>query len=130
MLELMKNGDYEALKRFSEKIVQNSSSFEEIIEAAEIPEKEKAEAKSKLVDLKKIPEILKGKVKSLSAGVTENVIANLISGEIVDGEAIKIVSLASAEIIKLLIPVLSTAAFGVPIPSKVVEMLFEAMRDS
>jgi Fe2+ transport system protein FeoA len=130
MLELMKKGDYEALKRFSERIVQNSSSFEEIIEASKIPEKEKAEAKSKLADLKKIPGILKEKVKSFSAGVTENVIANLISGEIVDGEAIKMVSLVSGEIIKLLIPVLSTAAFGVPIPSKVVEMLLEAMRDS
>ncbi len=47
MLELMKKGDYKALKRFSEKIVQNSSSIEEIIETAEIPIKEKAEAKSK-----------------------------------------------------------------------------------
>jgi hypothetical protein len=130
MLELMKKGDYEALKRFSEKIVQNSSSIEEIIEAAEITEKEKAEAKSKLADLKKIPGILKGKAKSFSADVTENVIANLISGEIVNGEAIKIVSFASGEIIKLLIPVLSTAIFGVPIPSKVVEMLLEAMKDS
>jgi hypothetical protein len=130
ILELMKKGDYEALKRFSEKIVQNSSSIEEIIEVSEIPEKEKAEAKSKLADLKKIPGILKGKAKSFSVGVTENVIANLISGEIVDGEAIKMVSLASGEIIKLLIPVLSTAIFGVPIPSKVVEMLLEAMRDS
>ena len=129
MLELMKNGDYAALKRFSEKIVQNSSSIEEIIEVSEIPEKEKAEAKSKLADLKKIPGILKGKAKSFSEGVTENVIANLISGEIVDGEAIKIVNLVSGEIIKLLIPVLSTAAFGVPVPSKVVEILLEAMRD-
>jgi tetratricopeptide (TPR) repeat protein len=130
MLELMKKGDYEALKRFSEKIVQNSSSIEEIIEVSEIPEKEKAEAKSKLADLKKIPRILKGKAKSFSVGVTENMIANLISGEIVDGEAIKVVSLVSGEIIKLLIPVLSTAVFGVPIPSKVVEMLLEAMKGS
>lgn len=130
MLDLMKKGDYEALKRFSEKIVQNSSSIEEIIEAAEITEKEKAEAKSKLADLKKIPGILKGKAKSFSADVTENVIANLISGEIVNGEAIKIVSFASGEIIKLLIPVLSTAIFGVPVPSKVVGMLLETMKDS
>jgi hypothetical protein len=130
MLELMKKGDYEALKRFSEKIVQNGSSFEEIIEAAEIPEKEKAEAKSKLADLKKIHGILKEKAKSVSVGVTENVIANLISGEIVDGEAIKIVSFVSGEIIKLLIPVLSTAIFGVSIPSKVVNILLEAMKSS
>ena len=45
MLELMKKGDSEALKRFSEKIVQSSSSITEIIEAAEIPEKKKAEIK-------------------------------------------------------------------------------------
>jgi tetratricopeptide (TPR) repeat protein len=130
MLELMKKGDAEALKRFSEKIVQNSSSITEIIEASNIPEKEKSEAKSKLADIKKRMGVLKEKSKSFSVGVTENVIANLISGEIVDGEAIKIVSLASGEIIKLLIPVLSTAAFGVPVPSKVVEMLLEAMKNS
>lgn len=130
MLELMKKGDFEALKRFSEKIVQNSSSIEEIIEAAEIPEEKKAEAKSKIAGLKKIPGILKEKSKSFSVDVTKNVIANLVSGEIVDGETIKIVSFASGEIIKLLIPVLSTAILGVPIPSKVVEMLLEAMRDS
>ncbi|AKB32427.1 hypothetical protein MSSIH_1737 [Methanosarcina siciliae HI350] len=130
MLELMKKGDYEALKRFSEKIAQNSSSIEEIIESAEIPEKEKVEAKSKLADLKKIPGILKGKTKYFSVGVTENVIANLIYDEIVDDESIKIVSLVSGEIIKLLIPVLSTAAFGVPIPSRFVEMLLEAMKSS
>jgi hypothetical protein len=130
MLELMKKGDYQALKRFNEKIVQNISSIEEIIEAAEISKKEKAEAKSKLADLKRIPGIWKEKAKSFGAGVTENVIANLISGEIVDGEAIKVVSLVSGEIIKLLTPVLSTAAFGVPIPSKIVGILLEAMKDS
>jgi hypothetical protein len=73
---------------------------------------------------------LKEKTKSFSVDVTKNVIANLVSGEIVDGETIKIVSFASGEIIKLLIPVLSTAILGMPIPSKVVEMLLEAMRDS
>lgn len=126
----MKKGDYETLNRFSEKIVQNRSSFEEIIETAKIPEEKKVEVKLKLADLKKIPRILKGKAKSFSVGITENVIANLISGEIVDGEAIKIVSLVSGEIIKLLVPVLSTAALGVPIPSKIVEMLLEAMKSS
>ena len=45
MLELMKKGDSEALKRFSEKIVQNSSSIEEIIEAAKIPEREESRSK-------------------------------------------------------------------------------------
>jgi len=114
MLELMKNGDYEALKRFSEKIVQNSSSIEEIIEAAKIPEKEKAEAKSKLADLEKIPGILKEKMKSFSADVTKDVI----------------VTLTAEKIVTLLTPVLSTAAFGVPVPSKVVEMLLEAMKGS
>ena len=114
MLELMKKGDYEALKRFIEKIVQNSSSIEEIIEAAEIPEKEKAEAKSKLADLKKIPGILKEKAKSFSVDVTKDVIVSLTSGEI----------------IKLLTPVLSTAIFGVPIPSQVVGILLEAIRNS
>lgn len=114
MLELVKKGDYESLKRFSEKIVQNSSSIEEIIEAANIPEKEKAEAKSKLVALKKIPEILKEKAKSFSVDVTKDVI----------------VTLASGEIIKLLTPVLSTAILGVPVPSQVVEILREAIRNS
>mgnify|MGYP000914512118 CR=1 FL=1 len=114
MLELMKKGDYEALKRFSEKIIQNSSSFEEIIEAAEIPEKEKAEAKSKLADLKKIPGIVKDKTKSFSVDVTKDVV----------------ITLTSNEIIKFLTPVLSTAIFDVPIPSKLVEILLEAIRNS
>lgn len=114
MLELMKKGDSEALKRFSEKIIQNSSSITEIIEAAEIPEKEKAEAKSKLADLKKIPGILKEKAKSFSVDVTKDVI----------------VSLTAEEIITLLTPVLSTAAFGVPIPSQIMTMLLAAIRNS
>ncbi len=114
MLELMKKGDSEALKRFSEKIVQNSSSITEIIEAAEIPEKEKAEAKSKLADLKKIPGILKEKAKSFSVDVTKDIVVSLTSGEI----------------IKLLTPVLSTAMFGVPIPSQIVGILLEAIRNS
>jgi hypothetical protein len=116
ILELMKKGDYKTLKRFSEKIVQNSSSFEEIIEAADIPKKEKA-------DLKK-------KTKSFLAGVSENVVANFVSGKITDGETIKLVTLASGELIKLLIPVFSTAAFGVPIPSQIVTMLLETMKNS
>ncbi|MDD3052653.1 MAG: hypothetical protein PHR06_16155 [Candidatus Cloacimonetes bacterium] len=114
ILELMKKGDSEALKRFSEKIVQNSSSITEIIEAADIPEKEKAEAKSKLADLKKIPGVLKEKVKSFSVDVTKDVIVSLTSGEI----------------IKLLTPVLSTAILGVPVPSQVVGILLEVIRNS
>ena len=113
MLELMKKGDYEALKRFSEKIVQNSSSITEIIEAANIPEKEKEEAKSKLADFKKIPGILKEKAKSFSVDVTKDVVVSLTAGEI----------------IKLLTPVLSTAVFGVPIPSQIVAILLEAIRN-
>ena len=50
-------------------------------------------------------------MKSFGANVTKEVI----------------VSLTAEEIITLLTPVLSTAAFGVPIPSKVVEMLLEAI---
>ncbi|AKB74101.1 Clp amino terminal domain protein [Methanosarcina lacustris Z-7289] len=114
MLEIMKKGDSEALKRFSEKIVQNSSSITEIIEAAEIPEKEKTEAKSKLSDFKKIPGILKEKAKSFSVDVTKDVV----------------VSLTAEEIITYLTPVLSTAAFGVPIPSQVVGILLKAIRNS
>jgi hypothetical protein len=114
MLELMKKGDSEALKRFSEKIIQNSSSIIEIIEAANIPERQKVEAKSKLSSFKKIPVIVKKKVKSFSVDVTKEVV----------------VTLTSNEIIKLLTPVLSTAILGVPIPSKVVEILLEAIRNS
>ncbi len=114
MLELMKKGDSEALKRFSEKIIQNSSSIIEIIEAANIPERQKVEAKSKLSSFKKISGIVKKKVKSFSVDVTKDVV----------------VTLTSNEIIKLLTPVLSTAILGVPIPSKVVEILLEAIRNS
>ncbi len=114
MLELMKKGDYEALKRFSEKIVQNNPSITEIIEAANIPEKEKAEVKSKLADLKKIPGILKEKTKSFTVDVTKDIVVTLTSGEI----------------IKLLTPVLSTAIFGVPMPSQIVGILLEAIRNS
>ena len=113
MLELMKKEDSEALKRFSKKIVQNSSSITEIIEAANIQGKEKAEAKSKLADFKKIQGILKEKAKSFSVDVTKDVIVSLTAGEI----------------ITLLTPVLSTAAFGVPIPSQIVAMLFAAIKN-
>ncbi|MHB8100971.1 MAG: hypothetical protein ACYDEF_02055 [Methanosarcina sp.] len=113
MLELVKKRDYEALKRFSEKIVQNSSSITEIIEAAEIPKEKKEEAKSKLSNLKNLPRILKEKAKSFSVDVTKDVIVSLTAGEI----------------ITLLTPVLSTAAFGVPIPSQIVAMLFAAIKN-
>lgn len=113
MLELMKKGDYEAVKRFNEKIIQNSSSIIEIIEATNIPERQKVEAKSKLADLKKIPGILKEKTKSFSVDVTKDVVVTLTSGEI----------------IKLLTPVLSTAVFGVPIPSQILRILLEAIRN-
>lgn len=109
----MKKGDYEAVKRFNEKIIQNSSSIIEIIEATNIPERQKVEAKSKLADLKKIPGILKEKAKSFSVDVTKDVVVTLTSGEI----------------IKLLTPVLSTAVFGVPIPSQILRILLEAIRN-
>lgn len=39
-----------------------------------------------------------------------------------------VVTLTSGEIIKLLTPVLSTVAFGVPVPSHVVEILLNAIK--
>ncbi len=114
MLEMIKNGDPEKLSLFLEDIIKNEHSLEEIIEKSKASEREKANAKSKLADLKKMPGILKEKMKSFSVDVTKEVIVNLTAGEI----------------ITLLTPVLSTATFGVPIPSKVVEMLLEVMKDS
>ncbi len=114
MLDLMKKGDVETLNHFLEEIVKNESSLEETLEKGRVPEKEKAEAKSKLADLKKIPGILKEKAKSFSVDVTKDVVVSLTSGEI----------------IKLLTPVLSTAIFGVPIPSQVVGILLEAIKNS
>jgi hypothetical protein len=114
MLDMIKQGDTEKLSLFLEEIVKNENSLEEIIEKSKAPEREKADIKSKLADLKRIPRILKEKMKSFSVDVTKDVIVSLTAGEI----------------IALLTPVLSTATFGVPIPSKVVEMLFEAMGDS
>jgi predicted transcriptional regulator len=112
MLELMKKGDYEALKHFIEKINENEASLKEIIEKSEAPEQEKADAKSRLADLKKIPGVLKEKAKSFGKDVAKDVV----------------VTLTAEEIVKLLVPVLSTAVFGVPIPSKIVEILFSAIR--
>ena len=114
MLEMIKNGDPEKLSLFLEDIIKNEHFLEEIIEKSKASEREKANAKSKLADLKKMPGILKEKMKSFSVDVTKEVIVSLTAGEI----------------ITLLTPVLSTAAFGVPIPSKVVEMLLEVMKDS
>ena len=114
MLEMIKNGDPEKLSLFLEDIIKNEHFLEEIIEKSKASEREKANAKSKLADLKKMPGILKEKMKSFSVDVTKEVIVNLTAGEI----------------ITLLTPVLSTATFGVPIPSKVVEMLLEVMKDS
>ena len=114
MLDMIKRGDIEKLNRFLEKIVENESSLEEIIEKSKAPEREKADAKYKLADFKKIPGILKEKMKSFSADVTKDVI----------------VSLTAEEIITFLTPVLSTAAFGVPIPSQVVGILLKAIRNS
>ncbi len=114
MLDLMKKGDVETLNHFLEEIVKNESSLEETLEKGRVPEKEKAEAKSKPADLKKIPGILKEKAKSFSVDVTKDVVVSLTSGEI----------------IKLLTPVLSTAIFGVPIPSQVVGILLEAIKNS
>jgi hypothetical protein len=112
ILDLIKKEDYEALDRFSEKVVQNSSSITEIIESAKIPEKEKEEAKLNLSDFKKIPEILKEKAKSFSVDIARDVV----------------VSLTAEEIVKLLVPVLSTAVFGVPIPSQILATLLAAIR--
>jgi hypothetical protein len=114
MLDLMKKGEAETINRFLEVIVKSEISLEEILENGKIPEKEKADAKSKLADLKKIPGIIKEKMTSFSVDVTKDVV----------------VTLTSNEIIKLLTPVLSTAIFGVPIPSQVVEILLKAIRNS
>lgn len=113
MIGLMKKGDAETINHFLEEIVKNEASLEETLENGKIPEKEKAEAKSKLADLKKIPGILKEKAKSFSVDVTKDVVVTLTSGEI----------------IKLLTPVLSTAVFGVPIPSQILRILLEAIRN-
>ena len=114
MLDLMKKGEPEIINRFLEEIIKSETSLEETLENNKIPEKEKAEAKSKLADLQKIPGIVKDKTKSFSVDVTKDVV----------------VTLTSNEIIKLLTPVLSTAIFGVPIPSQVVEILLKAIRNS
>lgn len=113
MMELMKKGDCKALKCFVERVIQNSSSIIETIESAEIPEREKEEAKSRLLDFKKLPGILKEKAKSFSVDVAKDVV----------------VSLTAEEIVKLLVPVLSTAVFGVPIPSQIMTMLVAAIRN-
>jgi hypothetical protein len=113
MLELMKKDDTETINHFLEEIVKNEASLEETLEKGRVPEKETAEAKSKLADLKKIPGILKEKAKSFSVDVTKDVVVTLTSGEI----------------IKLLTPVLSTAIFGVPVPSQVVGILLEAIKN-
>ena len=117
MLELMKKGDCEALKRFIEKIVENEASLEEIIKKGNNHIKEKEDAKSKLADFKKI-------LRSLS----ENVVANLTANGIVKLKDVA-VALTAEEIVKLLVPVLSMAVFGVPIPSKIVEILLAARKN-
>ena len=106
-------GDCVALKRFVERVIQNNSFILETIESAEIPEREKEEAKSRLLDFKKLPGILKEKAKSFSVDVAKDVV----------------VSLTAEEIEKLLVPVLSTAVFGVPIPSQIMTMLVAAIRN-
>ncbi|AKB51180.1 hypothetical protein MSBRW_1927 [Methanosarcina barkeri str. Wiesmoor] len=109
--ELTNSGKYDMINDFLEKIIQHETSLKEIIEKSDLPEKEKQNARSKISSFKKIPGLIKKKTKSFSVDVTKDVV----------------VTLTSNEIIKLLAPVLTTAAFGVPIPSKVVEILLEAI---
>ncbi len=107
MVALMKKGDSEALNRFLEEVVQKESSFVELIENSDAPEKDKEEAKSKLSGFKKVAESVNEKIKSFGKNVTNEIIVDMTAGEI----------------IKLLTPMMSMAAFGVPIPSQVVEIL-------
>lgn len=118
MLELVKKRDYESLKHFIEKIVENEADLEETIEKGKDHRKEKEDAKSKLADFKKILWTL-----------SENVAANLTADGILKLKDVA-VALTAEEIVKLLVPVLSTAAFGVPIPSKIVEILLKVIRNS
>ncbi|WP_255336953.1 hypothetical protein, partial [Methanosarcina sp. KYL-1] len=107
ILALMKKGDSEALNRFLEEIVQKEPSFAELIENSDAPEKDKEEAKSKLSGFKKVAESVNEKIISFGKNVTNEIFVDLTAGEI----------------IKLLTPMMSMAAFGVPIPSQVVEIL-------
>lgn len=111
--ELMKSGEYGIINVFLEKMIQHEISFKETIENSCLPEKDKVNAKSKLSRFKNIPKIVKKKAKSFSINVTKDVI----------------VTLTADEIVKLLIPLLSTAIIGVPIPSQVVGMLLTSIRN-
>ena len=82
------------------------------------------------MDFKKISWISKEKVKSFSVDVAKDMVLSLAADKITDLKDV-VVSLTAEEIVKLLVPVLSTVFFGVPvpIPSKIVEILFAARRN-
>lgn len=112
--ESLEHEDDEVLKRFIEAFLQNESTLREEIQQAPISEKEKKEAEdtldTSLKGLKGIIEKVKNEMKIFGRNVTYNLTAALIA----EG------------IIKNIIPVVSTALLGIPIPSQIMDIFLKA----
>ena len=115
ILQMIEKNDSDSLKRFVEDVINGEDSLMIDIEQAEIPEKDKKDAKdrlkSSLLGFKGIRGNVKKEMNSFGKDVVSNTAATLVAGEI----------------IKYVVPLISASVVGIPIPSKLLDLLSKAI---
>jgi gas vesicle protein len=138
MLDLIANGDREAIEFFENKIIEKSDIISKAIDDNQNASPEqKEEAKSCLNGFKSIKRTLEKKFGDCRIGqlfttipVNQNLrvvgdAAAEFGGDVKDHI---FVGITTGIILRLLLPIVSTLLIGIPIPSPVVDIFLEAMR--
>lgn len=105
--ELVDNRDSETLKLFVEKLSSCESLLIDKVKESKASYEEKAEGKKVIGKLRELPGEIKKKTSSFGKDVSKEVVVTVVA----------------EQVIRYLIPVLTTAILGVPIPTEIINIL-------
>jgi len=112
LLEITKKGDLEAVKRFLEDVLKNENTLINEIDTSSAPQKEKEESKRSISKLRSLLKDLTNPMKKFGKDVANEIV----------------VSYTAKGIVEVVLPMMSLAVFGVPIPSQMINILTNAVR--